>query len=164
MGKINSFEKTINLLNSRKDKKVCLIIGCFDILHKGHTALFRFSKKNSDLLIVGLENDKTIKRSKGVKRPLNNLSKRLKNLSESEEIDYVFPIDFVVKFGDKNVSKFYIPILKKIKPYVFCTNIYKDKYWKEKEKIIKNLGINFLKHKAKIDISTTKILKNRNYI
>jgi len=164
MGKINSFEKTIDLLNSRKDKKVCLIIGCFDILHKGHTALFKFSKKNSDLLVVGVENDITIKKSKGANRPFNNLEKRLENLSKIKDIDYVFPIDFVVKFGDKNVSKFYIPILKKIKPYAFCTNIYKDKYWKEKEKIIKNLGMNFLKHKAKINISTTKILKDRNYI
>jgi len=164
MKKTNSLEETIKLLKIQKNKKICLITGCFDVIHKGHIALFKNSKRNSDIVVVGMENDITIKKSKGADRPFNNLGKRLENLSKIKDIDYVFPIDFVVKFGDKDVSKYYFPILKRIKPDMLSTNIYKDKYWREKEKMLKKLGIIFLKNRTKIDISTTKILKGGNYI
>ena len=148
----------MNLKTLRKNKKVVLITGCFDILHQGHLKLFQFAKEHADILVVGLERDETIKRSKGDLRPVNNFEKRIKKLQNLDLVDFVFPIDFIVRFGEENVAEKYIPILKKIKPDCLVTNVKADKYWKSKKAISKKFGISFKGQKDKVLISTTKIL------
>jgi rfaE bifunctional protein nucleotidyltransferase chain/domain len=150
-------------VSKRNKKKVGFITGCFDILHKGHLSLFSFAKKHCDILVVGVENDKNIKRSKGQNRPINSQKVRMKNLSKIKEIDYVFPINIVVSFGDKNVAEKYLPLVKEINPDYLITNIITDKYWREKEKVISGLPIRLLKHKERIPISTTEIINKRGY-
>ena len=41
------------------------INGCFDILHRGHIELFKYGKSLGDKLMVGLDDDRMIKRFKG---------------------------------------------------------------------------------------------------
>ena len=50
--------------------------GTFDVLHRGHLELFKFSKSKGDYLIVGIDSDERIKQSKGPKRPINTLEDR----------------------------------------------------------------------------------------
>ena len=50
--------------------------GCFDILHSGHLSYLRDAARLGDHLIVGLNSDASVKRLKGVARPINSESSR----------------------------------------------------------------------------------------
>ena len=67
--------------------------GCFDILHAGHIDYIRFSRRQGDALIVGLNSDASVKRSKGDSRPINNQDDRAYVLAALEAVDYVVIFD-----------------------------------------------------------------------
>ena len=52
--------------------KIVFTNGCFDILHRGHVELLKYSKSLGDKLIVGLNNDESVRKLKGNTRPINN--------------------------------------------------------------------------------------------
>ncbi len=95
-------------LNEKHNKKIVFTNGCFDILHAGHISLFKEAKKHGDILILALNSDISIRKIKGLSRPINNLEDRLKIL---EAISY---IDFIVSFDEITPLK----LIKKIKPSV----------------------------------------------
>ena len=45
--------------------------GCFDILHRGHVEYLEFARAQGDALIVGVNSDDSVRRSKGPSRPIN---------------------------------------------------------------------------------------------
>lgn len=49
--------------------KIVFTNGCFDILHRGHFELLKYSKSLGDYLIVGVNSDQSIKKLKGNSRP-----------------------------------------------------------------------------------------------
>lgn len=63
--------------------------GCFDILHRGHIELFKYARSLGDHLVVGLDEDKRIKQSKGEARPINSLEDRIEMLRSIKYIDDV---------------------------------------------------------------------------
>lgn len=75
------------------DKKVIFTNGCFDILHKGHIETFKFCKSKGDIVIVGLNSDKSIRCLKGPSRPIQAIDTRLSVLSAIEYIDYIIIFD-----------------------------------------------------------------------
>lgn len=64
--------------------------GCYDILHIGHIRLFEFAKSLGDKLIVGIDADNRIKKSKGNNRPINNQEFRKEILQAVKFIDEVY--------------------------------------------------------------------------
>ena len=52
----------------------------FYILHKGHIDLFKFCNKIGKKVILGINTDKSVKLNKGNKRPINKLSKRIREI------------------------------------------------------------------------------------
>jgi D-beta-D-heptose 7-phosphate kinase/D-beta-D-heptose 1-phosphate adenosyltransferase len=87
--------------------------GCFDVLHIGHIELLKYCATLGEV-IVGLNSDESVKRLKGLHRPLNSESDR-KSLLESikyvhsvhifqEDTPYelikVIKPDLIVKGGD----------------------------------------------------------------
>ena len=67
--------------------------GCFDLIHLGHIKYFQFAKAQGDLLIVGVNTDKSIQRLKGDKRPIITETDRISVLEELESIDYLVAFD-----------------------------------------------------------------------
>ena len=63
--------------------------GCFDVLHRGHIELFKYSKSLGDKLIVGVDSDQKVKKDKGLPRPFNNLEDRIELLKSIKYIDEV---------------------------------------------------------------------------
>jgi D-beta-D-heptose 7-phosphate kinase/D-beta-D-heptose 1-phosphate adenosyltransferase len=98
--------------------KIIFTNGCFDILHVGHLKLLKQCKKLGNKLIVALNSDDSIRRLKGLSRPINNLEKRMvfiKELNIADEIVYfdedtpecllkTLRPDILVKGGDYDVD------------------------------------------------------------
>ena len=110
----------ISAINSdRKDsKKIVFTNGCFDILHAGHIRYLSEAKSLGDILVIGINSDKSVKELKGPSRPINSLSDRALILSELRYVDYVVSFeeqtplelikiimpDILVKGGDYTVE------------------------------------------------------------
>ncbi|MCK5086745.1 MAG: D-glycero-beta-D-manno-heptose 1-phosphate adenylyltransferase [Melioribacteraceae bacterium] len=74
-------------------KKVVFTNGCFDILHAGHVDYLSKAKSEGDILIVALNSDNSVKRIKGLSRPIINENERAFILNSLEAVDYVTLFD-----------------------------------------------------------------------
>ncbi|WP_301008488.1 D-glycero-beta-D-manno-heptose-7-phosphate kinase, partial [Helicobacter japonicus] len=87
--KIISKENLLKILKTLKQNKIVFTNGCFDILHIGHLNYLNHARDLGGLLIVGLNDDDSIKRLKGKERPINPLNNRALMLAGLECVDYV---------------------------------------------------------------------------
>jgi D-beta-D-heptose 7-phosphate kinase/D-beta-D-heptose 1-phosphate adenosyltransferase len=67
--------------------------GCFDILHRGHTELLHAAADMGDVLIVGLNSDRSVAGLKGPDRPLMTEDDRAHLLAALAAVDYVVLFD-----------------------------------------------------------------------
>lgn len=67
--------------------------GSFDVFHYGHVKLFEEAKKQGDVLIVGINSDKSVREYKGQNRPINPENARAGVVAALEDVDYVFIFD-----------------------------------------------------------------------
>ena len=72
-------------------KSIVFTNGCFDIIHSGHLYLLNEAKKLGNILIVGINDDSSIKKIKGHTRPVNKLQDRINMLSNLKSVDLVIP-------------------------------------------------------------------------
>ena len=92
---IKTFAEIISLCNDFKarGKKIVFTNGCFDLLHAGHIKYLEASKNFGDILIVGLNSDKSVTKIKGSDRPINSEDDRAYLLAALESVDYVVIFD-----------------------------------------------------------------------
>ena len=90
--KIGEMKSIVARLKAR-GKKVVFTNGCFDILHVGHIRYLRRARKHGDILIVGMNTDRSVKQIKGEKRPIVPEKERAEVLSALEFVDYVVLFD-----------------------------------------------------------------------
>ena len=74
---------------------IVLTNGVFDILHKGHIELLKFSKIQGTKLIVAIDSDRRVKEFKGNDRPINNQEHRRRILETNRYVDEVVIFDSV---------------------------------------------------------------------
>ena len=91
--KIKNFEEIERIAKRLKEqgRNVIFTNGCFDILHRGHATYLQKAKELGDILILGLNSDESIRRLKGVGRPINSLEDRAFLIGALESIDFVVP-------------------------------------------------------------------------
>jgi rfaE bifunctional protein nucleotidyltransferase chain/domain len=108
MGEIKSLPEIVKIVSDlrKADKKIVTTNGCFDIIHVGHVRYLNEAKKLGDILIVGVNSDKSTKMNKGNDRPIIPEDERMEMLAALESVDYVF------KFDDKIPNAW----IEKIKP------------------------------------------------
>lgn len=70
-------------------QKIVFTNGCFDVLHFGHVHYLLEARKLGDLLVVGLNNDASVRRLKGPARPINGENERAFVLAALSFVDYV---------------------------------------------------------------------------
>jgi D-beta-D-heptose 7-phosphate kinase/D-beta-D-heptose 1-phosphate adenosyltransferase len=63
--------------------------GCFDILHVGHIRLLEEARRKGDRLIVGLNSDASVRRLKGILRPVVGEDERARVLAALSAVDAV---------------------------------------------------------------------------
>ncbi|MCO5232695.1 MAG: D-glycero-beta-D-manno-heptose 1-phosphate adenylyltransferase [Chitinophagales bacterium] len=89
-------------------KKIVFTNGCFDILHKGHIKTLYEARRIGDILVVGINDDVSVRRLKGFTRPILPLDSRVAVLASLEYVDYVIP------FSDDTP----LEIIKQVRPNV----------------------------------------------
>ena len=109
LGLPDSIEDIIKFRKVHAGEKIIATNGCFDILHAGHVSYLELAREMGDILVVGINDDETVRDLKGVGRPINHIEDRVKVLSS---IRYV---DVVVIFHEKRASSF----LEAIKPDIY---------------------------------------------
>ena len=70
-------------------RRVVFTNGCFDLLHPGHVALLERAKRLGDVLIVGLNSDRSVRALKGAGRPIIRQRDRALLLAALQSVDYV---------------------------------------------------------------------------
>jgi len=86
---ISALSKDLKL----RDKKIVFTNGCFDLLHAGHVQYLESAKSFGDILILGLNSDRSVKSIKGSGRPINNEADRAYIVAALEVVDYVVIFD-----------------------------------------------------------------------
>jgi len=94
-GKIKSYREMEKIVRRLRGSGATIILaqGVFDIVHSGHVGYLRASSRidtQNCFLIVGLENDDTVRQNKGDNRPINPLEDRLHVISEFVSVGLVF--------------------------------------------------------------------------
>jgi rfaE bifunctional protein nucleotidyltransferase chain/domain len=93
-------------IEKAKGKVVVLANGCFDLFHAGHIRYLRAAKAKGDILVVAINSDRSVRRLKGMGRPILGQRERAEILSSFSFVDYV------TVFGEPTVSK----VLLALKP------------------------------------------------
>lgn len=92
--KVTTLSRVIAAVKSirKKNRKAVIVAtnGCFDVLHVGHVRNLISAKKLGDILIVGINSDISVKKSKGAKRPVIPEKERAEILASLEAVDFVF--------------------------------------------------------------------------
>ena len=106
--KIVSLNFLLELLSQlrKEKKKITFTNGCFDLFHKGHLHLLNQAKNFGDILIVGVNDDDSVKRIKGEQRPYIPALDRARMIAELE------CVNFVVVFAEDTP----LELIKMIKP------------------------------------------------
>lgn len=126
-----------------KGKKIVFTNGVFDIIHRGHIEYLLSAKDLGDVLVVGLNSDKSVKIIKGEKRPVVQQDNRAFVLSNLQPVDYVVIFDEDTPYN----------LIKKIKPDVLV----KGADWQE-DKIV---GADIVKSNGG-DVKTIDFVENNS--
>ena len=151
MDKILTFSEIKPLCAEYKaaGKKIVFTNGCFDILHAGHVKYLSRAAEFGDVLILGLNTDRSVKCIKGENRPVIGQDHRAYLLSA------LFCVDHVVLFDEPDPRR----LIEAIRPDVLV----KGSDWQENE----ILGGDFVRQNGgrieRVDleagISTTRIIE-----
>jgi len=94
----------------RAGRRVAFANGCFDLLHAGHVRYLQAARRQGDVLVVGVNGDRSVSTLKGPGRPL------LPAEARAELVAALEPVDYVVIFEELNVEA----ILSELRPAVHC--------------------------------------------
>jgi len=78
---------------------VAMTNGCFDLLHPGHVASLEAARRHGDLLVVGLNSDRSVRELKGPGHPIVDERGRAEMLAALACVDYVVLFDEPSVYG-----------------------------------------------------------------
>jgi len=126
-----------------RGKKIVFTNGCFDLLHYGHIKYLEDAKSMGDILVVAINSDSSVRKIKGIKRPIINKHDRLRTVAALASVDYVVP------FNENTPIK----VIKLLKPNVLV----KGADWKKNDIV----GCNFvLSYGGRV--STVKLVRGHS--
>ena len=85
--------KKISIELKKDNLTIVFTNGCFDILHPGHISYLHNARLLGDYLVVGVNSDRSVNRSKGMSRPINNLNYRMFMLASLQSVDAVISFE-----------------------------------------------------------------------
>ncbi len=137
---LKNLEKQLALWKS-KGLSICFTNGCFDLLHLGHITYLDEAAKHADVLLIGINSDRSVKAlEKSPERPINDEISRAKVVAALESVDGV------VIFDEDTPQE----LIKKSTPNVLIkggdydpeqTNPENPRYIVGREHVLKNGGV-----------------------
>jgi rfaE bifunctional protein nucleotidyltransferase chain/domain len=90
-----TLEQTINLVERSRQagKKIVFTNGVFDLLHPGHLRYLEQARELGDVLIVGVNSDRSVRTNKGPGRPITPEAERVEILEALACVDAVVVFD-----------------------------------------------------------------------
>ena len=150
MGVVLSLERLLEILKAqRPERKVVFTNGCFDIIHAGHVDYLEKAKSLGDILVVGMNSDRSVKKIKGSKRPIVSQEMRAKVLSALR------PVDYVVIFDEETP----IRLVEAIRPDVLVKGGDWDLERIVGKDLVESYGGKVVTVPIRFEISTTKIIE-----
>jgi len=138
----------------KKGKKIVFTNGCFDLIHKGHITLLEKAREAGDVLIVGVNNDESVRKVKGPDRPVNILEDRITVLAGLQSIDYL------IAFAEDSP----LQLIKAVHPDVFVKGADYSETSIPEMPLLKKLGCEVKIIPSEHHISTTEIIHRINDI
>ena len=77
----------------KEGKKIVFTNGCFDLLHVGHLRYLEQAREEGDLLVLGLNSDRSVRELKGETRPLLPQDERAEMMAALSMVDYIVIFD-----------------------------------------------------------------------
>lgn len=137
-------------LNSNS-KKIVFTNGCFDILHIGHVRYLEEAKNHGDILIVGINSDRSTVALKGEGRPINSQLDRAVIIAGLKAVDYVVIFDQDTPYE----------LIKAIKPHILVKGgDYKGKKVAGEDIVDELVLVNFINGKS-TTLTIEKIQKGK---
>ncbi|MGB6066047.1 MAG: D-glycero-beta-D-manno-heptose-7-phosphate kinase [Desulfomonilaceae bacterium] len=149
--KVVALEDVATMLGNHRIQghKIVFTNGCFDLFHAGHLEILRRASAMGDVMVVGINSDRSVARIKGPGRPI---------IAQTDRVELVSAlsfVDFVVVFEEDTPEN----LIRELRPDILV----KGEDWKGKEvvgeAIVRARGgrVEFVKH---IDgISTTQLIQ-----
>lgn len=78
----------------QEGRRIVFTNGCFDLMHLGHLRYLEAARELGDLLVVGVNSDRSVRMIKGPKRPITSEDQR------SEVVAGLHCVDLVTLFDD----------------------------------------------------------------
>jgi len=75
----------------RQGRRIVFTNGCFDLLHPGHIDYLERARALGDALVIGLNDDASVRSLKGPLRPINPLPDRIRMLAALGCVDLIVP-------------------------------------------------------------------------
>jgi len=94
--KLRTLDNLLVDLNRHRARGEAVVFtnGCFDLVHAGHIAFLEFAARQGDVLVIGLNSDRSIRAlNKGPGRPVCSEKQRIRVLAALEAIDYIVTFD-----------------------------------------------------------------------
>lgn len=141
--------ETLSMQYKAQKKTIVFTNGCFDILHAGHVTYLNHAKALGDILILGLNSDRSVRQIKGEKRPVIGQKHRAIVLSALADIDHI------VLFDEPDPER----LIETVRPDILV----KGADWPENRIIggsfVKQQGGRIERIMLEPDMSTTRIIR-----
>ncbi len=152
MQKLISLETILRLKKDfiKVGKKIAWTNGCFDFMHAGHVDYLERAK-NYGVLVVGLNNDQSVKRYKGDMRPICN------EMFRAQVLNALTCVDYIIIFKDKTPIK----LIEKIKPdyYIKGGDYTIDTIDQDERRVVESYGGEIVLLPEVEGISTSSIIE-----
>ena len=111
--KLKTKEEIAKISQTLKDNGNAVVTanGSFDIIHAGHIRFLKEAKSQGDILIIGLNSDRSVRAYKGSERPIIPENER------AEILDAIGYVDYIVLFDEPEIA---VPLIRLVKPKVHC--------------------------------------------
>ena len=147
--------KVVKTIHS-KYKTIVLAGGVFDILHPGHIHFLEQAKKHGDFLLIIVESDEAVKKTKGETRPIFKQEDRIYALSQLKNIDGIIKLSGILSDSD------YYRLTSLVKPAIIAATKDDPISIKKKEQA-KQAGAQYVEVADRVgNYSSSKILKELN--
>ncbi len=110
----------------QQKKTIGFTNGCFDCMHLGHLNSFAKARAECDVLVVGINSDRSVKSYKGPDRPIQDEKTRAALVASLKCVDYV------VVFNERTAER----LIDIVRPDVVAKEGYSIDQWPEARQVI----------------------------